>query len=197
MATRTAPFSTFAARNQPQASTSKHRQSETTRLLNKVDGTGAAALGNIVRGAAEAQSDPIDSALAVDMDAVSTGTITRHLSDRQVISPRHLSPHYLLKPYLPRPDMSLAYPLGPPKSEALKLDPFVRLNVDPLKDGVLNPYIKTQFTTSMGKINTRGKTGLQRKSQRKVAKAIRRARSMGVMPYFGQSLPGVARKIRH
>ncbi|KAM0793602.1 hypothetical protein ACM66B_001035 [Microbotryomycetes sp. NB124-2] len=129
-----------------------------------------------------------------NLDELSSGTILRHLSNHQVISPRHLSPQHLLQPRLPRPDLSLAYPLGPPVSEANRLDSFVRLQVDPLKDGVLNTLIKTRFTTSMGKIEPRGNTLLQRKSQRKVAKAIRRARSMGVMPYFGQQLPSDQRR---
>ncbi len=36
----------------------------------------------------------------------------------------------------------------------------------------------------MGKINTRPVTGLTRKNQRRIGKAIRRARMMGLIPVF-------------
>ncbi|KDE05433.1 hypothetical protein MVLG_04228 [Microbotryum lychnidis-dioicae p1A1 Lamole] len=116
--------------------------------------------------------------------------LLNHLSSKElhVISPSRLSPRYLLIPYLPQPDRSLAYPLGPPKSEALRLDPFVRLNIDPLASP-MNPYLRSEYCTSMGKIKGRGKTGLQRRSQRRLGKAVRRARSMGIIPTFGISLP--------
>lgn len=81
-----------------------------------------------------------------------------------------------MTPYLPKPDFSLAHPLGPPVSAARSHDPFVRFEIDPLRDSVMNPWTKAEFCTSMGKIKPRGKTGLQRKTQRRVGKAIRRAR---------------------
>ena len=43
----------------------------------------------------------------------------------------------------------------------------------------MNPFLRAEFCTSMGKIMTRGKTGLQRGSQRKMGKAVRRARVSG------------------
>lgn len=92
-----------------------------------------------------------------------------------VISPGHLSPAYLLDPYQPKPNYKLAYPLGPPTSEARTLDPFVQLGLDP-RASPMNPFLRAEFCTSMGKIMTRGKTGLQRASQRKMGKAVRRAR---------------------
>ncbi|GAA5983094.1 hypothetical protein JCM5350_006812 [Sporobolomyces pararoseus] len=117
-------------------------------------------------------------------------SILQHLRKGQIISPQHLSPHHLLTPYLPRPNFSLAHPLGPPTSFGPTHDPFVRYGLDPLKQGVLNPFWKAEFCTTMGKIKPRGKTGLQRKSQRRVGKSIRRARSMGLIPTFGISVPG-------
>ncbi|GAA5951081.1 hypothetical protein JCM3765_004675 [Sporobolomyces pararoseus] len=117
-------------------------------------------------------------------------SILQHLRKGQIISPQHLSPQHLLIPYLPRPNFSLAHPLGPPTSYGKTHDPFVRYGLDPLKQGVLNPFWKAEFCTTMGKIKPRGKTGLQRKSQRRVGKSIRRARSMGLIPTFGISVPG-------
>ncbi|GAA5875804.1 hypothetical protein JCM16303_004002 [Sporobolomyces ruberrimus] len=117
-------------------------------------------------------------------------SILQHLRRNQVISPQHLSPHHLLTPYLPRPNFSLGHPLGPPTSFGPTHDPFIRYGLDPLKQGLMNPFWKAEFCTTMGKIKPRGKTGLQRKSQRRVGKSIRRARSMGLIPNFGISVPG-------
>lgn len=128
-----------------------------------------------------------------------------------VVGPRTLSPNYLLTPFLPRPDLTKAYPLGPPTSAARKMDPFIALGISPL-DSPMNPFLRAEFCTSMGKIKSRGKTGLQRGTQRKMGKAVRRARvsfslfvsvleawelmhvvplqSMGLVPMFGISVPG-------
>jgi hypothetical protein len=111
-------------------------------------------------------------------DTKDPATILRHLSRNQIISPQHLSPRKLLVPYPPQPNFSRAFPLGPPTSYGPTHDPFIRYGIDPLDPakGALNPWIASEFVTTMGKIKARGKTGLQRKSQRKVGKAIRRAR---------------------
>lgn len=81
-----------------------------------------------------------------------------------------------MQPYPPRPDFSQAFPLGPPTAYAHTHDPFIRYGIDPVEDAQLNPSLLSEFVTTMGKIKPRGKTGLQRKTQRKVGKAIRRAR---------------------
>lgn len=117
------------------------------------------------------------------------GSLLKNIGREATISPYHLSPTHLLKPHLQRPDFTLAYPLGPPTSAAKSLDVFSRLELDPL-DSPLNPYLRIEFCTAMGKIKSRGKTGLQRSNQRKMGKAVRRARSMGVVAVFGRSQPG-------
>lgn len=43
----------------------------------------------------------------------------------------------------------------------------------------MNPLVLNRFVTSLGKIKGRGMTGLQRSSQRKMGKAVRRARVSG------------------
>lgn len=104
------------------------------------------------------------------------GALLRNLTPNTVIAPQHLSPQRLLTPYLPQPDLSQAYPLGPPKTAARTLDPFVRFGLDPLDASPMNPWLRTEYCTTMGKIKSRGKTGLQRGSQRRMGKAVRRAR---------------------
>jgi hypothetical protein len=47
----------------------------------------------------------------------------------------------------------------------------------------------TPFLSEMGRIKSRFQTGLSAKSQRKVAKAIRRARAMGIMPIHSRPTP--------
>ncbi|KWU46669.1 hypothetical protein RHOSPDRAFT_31485 [Rhodotorula sp. JG-1b] len=138
--------------------------------------------------------DEIEQMVPEQVDPASQVSVLRHLSRDQVISPQQLSPRNLLQPYPPRPDFSQAFPLGPPTAYAHTHDPFIRYGLDPVEDAQLNPSLLSEFVTTMGKIKPRGKTGLQRKTQRKVGKAIRRARSMGIMPTFGISVPGSGRE---
>jgi small subunit ribosomal protein S18 len=86
-----------------------------------------------------------------------------------------------MKAIPPRPPKAR---LGPTRSEAVKTDPFLRLNLDPL-DCALNPHILTSFVSELGRLKSRAETGLTWRNQRRVGKAVRRARSMGVMSHWG------------
>ncbi|BFZ57973.1 WD repeat-containing protein 1 [Savitreella phatthalungensis] len=46
-----------------------------------------------------------------------------------------------------------------------------------------------EFVTDLGRIKQRADTGLRHKTQRKLAKAIRRAQAVGIMPSVGKYLP--------
>jgi ribosomal protein S18 len=80
--------------------------------------------------------------------------------------------------------------MGPNRKKALKTDYFLNLpsadgkGVNPLNE-YLNPTLLSHFVTNMGKIMGRAQTQLTWKNQRRLGKAVRRARSMGLMPYFG------------
>ncbi|CCV00653.1 unnamed protein product [Malassezia sympodialis ATCC 42132] len=81
--------------------------------------------------------------------------------------------------------------LGPSKREAMKTDPFHILAINPSKpsladDSYKNGAILSNFVSEMGKILPRNVTGLTRKSQRYVGKAIRRARAMGILPVLSR-----------
>lgn len=81
--------------------------------------------------------------------------------------------------------------LGPSKHEAMKTDPFHILSLNPSKpsladDSYKNGAILSQYISEMGKILPRNITGLTRKSQRYVGKAIRRARAMGILPVLSR-----------
>ncbi|KAJ1988264.1 hypothetical protein GGI25_005437 [Coemansia spiralis] len=60
-------------------------------------------------------------------------------------------------------------------------DAFLSLGINPIKH-YKNLHLLTQFVSDMGKIRPRYKTGLSAKSQRRVAKAIKRARAFGLLP---------------
>ncbi|KAI8384041.1 ribosomal protein S18 [Blakeslea trispora] len=59
-------------------------------------------------------------------------------------------------------------------------DAFEVLGLDPLNE-YKNFRLLTHFVSDMGKILPREQTGLSAKNQRKLAKAIKRARAMGLM----------------
>lgn len=80
--------------------------------------------------------------------------------------------------------------LGPNRKKALQTDYFLNVptpdgkGINPLNE-YLNPELLSHFVTNMGKIMGRSQTQLTWKNQRRLGKAIRRARAMGLMPYFG------------
>ncbi|KAL0067577.1 hypothetical protein AAF712_005292 [Marasmius tenuissimus] len=75
--------------------------------------------------------------------------------------------------------------VGPSKHEARKKDPFYQLNIDPLTMA-LNPYVLNNYVSDMGKIFGRNITNLTMKNQRRLGKAIRRAKMMGVIPVLSK-----------
>lgn len=80
--------------------------------------------------------------------------------------------------------------LGPNRRKALKTDYFLNVptpdgkGINPLNE-YLNPELLSHFVTNMGKIMGRSQTQLTWKNQRRLGKAVRRARAMGLIPYFG------------
>jgi small subunit ribosomal protein S18 len=60
------------------------------------------------------------------------------------------------------------------------------LGVDPLQEAS-NDVLMSSFVTEMGKIKHRAETGLTTKSQRRLGKAIRRAKMMGVIPVLSSA----------
>jgi len=70
---------------------------------------------------------------------------------------------------------------GPGTREAATKDPFLFYNIDPVKEA-LNAHLLNAFLTTMGKIRGRNETLLPRRTQRRMGKAIRRARNLGIVP---------------
>ncbi|KIO30200.1 hypothetical protein M407DRAFT_156658 [Tulasnella calospora MUT 4182] len=96
------------------------------------------------------------------------------LRDRRVVTPRALSEIH-------RPSG-----LGPSAGRSKLRDPFHILGLNPAKE-FRNSRLMSDFVTDMGMIKNRGATGLTRKNQRMVAKAIKRARNMGILPMFSKA----------
>jgi ribosomal protein S18 len=71
--------------------------------------------------------------------------------------------------------------LGPGAAESRKNDWFYQLGIDPL-DEAMNSRLLSYFVTDMGKIKSRADTKLTWRNQRRVTKAIRRAKMMGIIP---------------
>jgi len=93
--------------------------------------------------------------------------------------------HFTYKSRISRSRLFPARPLVAPSTrEARYNDVFHQLNIDPLKE-VLNVELLSAFVTDTGRILNRKDTRLTSKSQRKLGKAIRRAKMMGLMPRLG------------
>ncbi|GAK63413.1 mitochondrial ribosomal protein s18 [Moesziomyces antarcticus] len=118
--------------------------------------------------------------------------------DRQTVSGRaFMNGHYYNPATLSYTSITerparLARPLlGPTRKEAEQQDMIHINGLKPGKpslhdDSYKNAAILANFVSEMGKIMPRASTGLTRKSQRQVGKAVRRARSMGLLPVMSR-----------
>lgn len=75
--------------------------------------------------------------------------------------------------------------LGPGRAESEKHDIFRQLDIDPLHE-VFNSHLLSNYVTDMGRIQKRSETQLTWRSQRKLGKAIRRAKQMGIIPMYSR-----------
>ncbi|KAL1747483.1 hypothetical protein HDZ31DRAFT_80461 [Schizophyllum fasciatum] len=84
-------------------------------------------------------------------------------------------------------------PMPPPSYQARARDVFHKLNVDPLQLAT-HPLILKDFVTEMGMIKGRNITFLTSKSQRRLTRAIKRAKMMGVIPQLSRPSDSVHRE---
>ncbi|KAI0251300.1 hypothetical protein BJV78DRAFT_1154493 [Lactifluus subvellereus] len=84
--------------------------------------------------------------------------------------------------------------LGPGAAESRRNDWFYQLGIDPL-DEATNPRLLSYFVTDMGKMKSRAETRLTWRSQRRLTKAVRRAKMMGVMPILNKQISSYFRDI--
>jgi len=76
----------------------------------------------------------------------------------------------------PRP-----WDLGPSKKVARHYDIFHQWDIDPV-DECMNATLLGDYVTRMGRIKKRAETRLTMKNQRRISKAIKRAKMMGILP---------------
>ena len=79
---------------------------------------------------------------------------------------------------IPRTKRSL---VGPSAADSRYMDAFYQLGIDPLYEAT-NSILLSSFVTEMGKVKGRAETKLTWHSQRRLTRAIRRAKMMGIMP---------------
>lgn len=101
---------------------------------------------------------------------------------------RFIRPHQLTYKYRLQPTRRLIRPptVGPGSAESRYGDVFHQLGIDPL-DQCMNPQLLSHFVSDMGKIYGRHITKLTTRSQRRLGKAIRRAKMMGVIPILSKA----------
>ncbi|KAH7887615.1 hypothetical protein F5I97DRAFT_860252 [Phlebopus sp. FC_14] len=71
--------------------------------------------------------------------------------------------------------------VAPGIRESAEKDILLHFDIDPIWESS-NPTLLSSFVTDLGKIKPRTQTRLSAKTQRRLAKAIRRAKMMGVIP---------------
>lgn len=77
--------------------------------------------------------------------------------------------------------------LGPGAAESRRNDWFYQLDIDPL-DEAMNSELLSYFVSEMGKIKSRAETKLTWRNQRRLTKAIRRAKMMGIIPILNRQI---------
>ncbi|GAA94309.1 uncharacterized protein L969DRAFT_90019 [Mixia osmundae IAM 14324] len=103
----------------------------------------------------------------------------------QVFASKDLGPKKMFKDN--KPVRRKRHEMGPKKADVHLSDPFMHLGINPLKEPT-NPLLHSHYLTQVGKIQTRAATGLSWKSQRRMGKAVRRARAMGLISHFAGSM---------
>jgi small subunit ribosomal protein S18 len=155
-------------------------QAEKTPLIRWFANSPSSAFANILVYRTSRYYRPALHTLHAQLSTlISLFFFTSHLTClRQFIRPRDLS----LEARTPRQGSKpKSLSVGPSTSEARKNDTFYKLGVDPLRCA-LYPSVLSQYMTEMAKIYPRRHSGLTSKSQRRIAKAIRRAKMMGIIP---------------
>src|SRR5882762_7224095 len=80
-----------------------------------------------------------------------------------------------------RPRFPKPWDLGPPNNAARRSDVFHQMEIDPVNE-CMNSRLLLNYMTFMGRIKKRAETKLTMRSQKRVAKAIKRAKMMGIIP---------------
>ena len=155
-------------------------------------------LSSSIEKLAQSRASASPSSSTSASGAVHNPRSTSPTRERQTVSGRafmnghYYNPSTLSYTSITQRPNRLARPLlGPSKAEAVQQDLIHQNGLKPGKpslhdDSYKNAAILANYVTEMGKIMGRSATGLTRKSQRSVGKAVRRARSMGLLPVMSR-----------
>ncbi|KAI1795126.1 hypothetical protein LXA43DRAFT_993573 [Ganoderma leucocontextum] len=141
----------------------------------------AAKVHEASQAGAVGEDDGIIDSVPVPVTASKGFPILRGFQAYQFVQPKQFSraEYNKLRSYTRRPA------LGPDAQASRHLDPLHQLGIDPRKES-LNSSLLSRFVTSMGKIKKRSETNLTWMNQRRVGKAIRRAKMMGIIPVLSK-----------
>ncbi|PWN33295.1 uncharacterized protein FA14DRAFT_161217 [Meira miltonrushii] len=120
------------------------------------------------------------------------GARQNNKTERRFLQGRNYAPKNLNMEHLNAERTRRTPPLlGPSRAMAERNDDIFKLGLKPghvslHDDSYKNPVLLSNYVSVMGKIKPRRSSGLTRRSQREVAKAIRRARNMGLMPVMSK-----------
>ena len=158
-------------------------------LLNVV-GSGMPRSWSIPRGAAQNQSSKEARAskkAANDTIKLVEGQFTRSWIPGDIYAPHDLSPVEQLKARSARMNSAKARALAGSEVQTSRKkipggrDVLDELNIDPRKE-YKNFAMLGEFVTDMGRIRHSKETGLRARNQRRMAKALRRAVGLGLIP---------------
>lgn len=177
-------------------STSARTQSaldELSSSIEKLARSRAAATSSVSSSSTTAgNSAPSASGLVHNPRSATPTRERQTVSGRAFMNGHYYNPSTLTYDSITQRPNRLARPLlGPTKAEAVQHD-LIHINgLKPGKpslhdDSYKNAAILANYVSEMGKILGRSSTGLTRKSQRQVGKAVRRARSMGLLPVMSR-----------
>jgi len=97
-----------------------------------------------------------------------------------------VSPHsWSFKNRTNTPKIVKKFAVGPSSKESKTHDVFHQMDIDPLHE-CMNSTLMSYFVTELGKIKGRAETKLTWRSQRRMGKAVRRAKMMGIIPFFSR-----------
>ncbi|KAN0097461.1 hypothetical protein V8E55_001907 [Tylopilus felleus] len=154
------------------------------RVLAHVHPRLALRFSSTLRGDQEHLHDILDQAEDARTRSESTRWQTPGLR-RKFAAGQFIRPHYWTYQHRFQPkNIRTAPPLvAPSRKEACQHDVFRELGIDPLWE-TSNSTLLASFVTELSKIRPRTHTRLTTKTQRRLGKAIRRAKMMGVIPLF-------------
>ncbi|KAI0089264.1 hypothetical protein BDY19DRAFT_134415 [Irpex rosettiformis] len=171
----------------------RHRRIALTSAVGAARGRGiATTLPPAEEGDIEDQLSHTNVSDLAKMIGSAGDEVTEHITREPAFKP--FSPHFFTKPSdfsrEARIEQGLVRRskrpyLGPGRAEAEARDVFRQLNIDPVHEAT-NSRLLSAFLTDMGKIKPRPVTNLTWRSQRKLGKAVRRARMIGIIPQLSR-----------